>query len=499
VSTLGLDIGTTGCKAVAFDDRGRELASAYRAYPVLTPRDGWAELDSAEVCESCLAVIAEAAGACSADPVRALAVSSQGEACTPVDADGKILDRAMVSFDTRSARIAESFSAEFGPEKLYRITGATAHPMFTLFKLLWVRENRPEVWAAARAFYCFEDLLHHRLGLDPAISWPMAGRTMMFDVQAHEWNAEILDAVGLTPDRLARPLASGTPVGTIPPAVARELSLPDGVIVAAGGHDQTVGALGVGAGAPGRAMYATGTVECICPAFAQPQFSDELFRSNLCTYDHAAEGMYATVAFCLTGGNILQWFRDQFGAAEVARAAAQGVSPYELLLAEMPPEPGRAMVLPYFTPAGTPYFDVTTPGAIVGLRLTTTRGEIVRALLEGVAYEMRLNLEILGRSGLAVEQLIVSGGGARSAVWTQLKADVLGKEISTATVAETGCLGAAILARAALDGGSIADLAAEMIRPGDLVAPDPARAAHYAERFKTYRRLYPALRDVGAL
>jgi xylulokinase len=329
------------------------------------------------------------------------------------------------------------------------------------------------------------------------MSWPLAGRTMLFDVRAHRWAPRILDELGLAAERLPRTLPSGAPVGTIPSGVARDLGLPEGVLVVAGGHDQTCAALGVGVTSGGRAVWATGTVECICPAFAQPRFDAELMRSNLCTYDFTARGMYTTVAFSLTGGNILKWFRDQFGAGELAQARDRGVSAYELLLAQMPAQPAGLLVLPYFTPSGTPYFDAHAAGAILGLSLSTTRGEVVRALLEGVALEMRLNIDILERAGLGVEEYVASGGGARSRAWVQLKADVSGRPISTVGVTESGCLGAAMLARAAREGAPLDEVAHQMIKPTGRVEPDPARARIYDERFAAYRELYPALTSFG--
>lgn len=494
MSWLGLDIGSTGCKAVAFAGSGRELAAAYREYPVLSPREGWAEIDSRRVMRLCCEVVRETAQACGRDRVRGLGISSQGEAFTPVGPRGEILGNAMLSFDTRAAEIAGAWSRAFGRERLYRITGHTAHPMFSLFKLLWLKRHQPRIWARSRRFHCFEDLMHLKLGVEPAMSWPMAGRTMLFDVMKHGWSDRVLRAAGVRRERLPRTLASGSRVGTIPADRARMLGLPAGVVVAAGGHDQTCAALGVGITSPGKAMYATGTTECICPAFSRPRFSGELFRSNLCTYDYTVKGMYTTVAFSLTGGNILKWFRDEWGQREVAEAVRRKVSPYELILETVAPEPTRLMVLPYFTPSGTPYFDTRVAGAILGLRLTTTRAQVLRALLEGVAFEIRLNIEILERSGIRLRELFASGGGARSRAWTQLKADVIGKPITTVPVSETGCLGAAMLARAAVTGASLPALVRRMTRKGKVVRPDPKRAAHYRKRFAAYRELYPALR-----
>ncbi len=494
MSYLGIDIGTTGCKAGVFSADGRLLALAYREYPLLSPELGWAELDSSQVIDACLNVIQEAVSASGGDAVRAMGISCQGEAFTPVDRQGTYLANAMVSSDARAAAIAVEWSRQFGAQRLYERTGHTPHPMFTLYKLLWLRDHRPEVWARADKFYCFEELLQARLGLQPAISWPLAGRTMLFNVREHRWEQEILAALGMEDSRLAPPVASGTVVGEVAPSVAAELGLSQGVKVVAGGHDQPCGALGAGVVRPAMAMYATGTVECICPAFAEPIFNENLMRSNLCTYDHAAPGMYTTVAFSLTGGNLLRWFRDQWGQPEMDEARRSGADPYDLLLRAMPSEPTDLTVLPYFTPSGTPYFDPETPGAILGLRLSTTRGQVLRGLLEGVALEMRLNVEILDQAGLAIREFRAIGGGAKNVKLTQLKADVLDRPITTLAVTEAGCLGVAMLACAADTGAAPQDLAAAWVQPQQVVEPDPNRAKIYREKSDVYRRLYPWLK-----
>lgn len=493
---MGVDVGTSGCKAVVFDNDGRQLGAAYREYDLITTDQGGAELDSRAVMQKCLEVIGQSATAAGRGTVRGIGISSQGEAFTAVDHKGNPLTNGMVSSDVRSLPYVEQWVPRFGAERLYNITGHTAHPMFTLFKILWLRDRQPAVWNRADKFLCYEDLLQAQLGLDPAIGWPLAGRTMLFDVRQHTWHEDILAAVGLRPEQLARPLASGTVVGTIPGDMARDLGLGAGAIVVTAGHDQPCGALGAGVTSPGMAMYATGTVECITPVFAAPVFTEELRRSNLCTYDHAMPGMYVTAAFSLTGGNILKWFRDEFGAHEVAAAEATGSSAYERLLRAASPKPTSLLVLPYFTPSGTPYFDTRTKGAILGLSLSTQRGEILRALLEGVAFEMRLNLDILARSGCPIQELRAIGGGAKSKFWTQLKADILGTPITTLHVHEAGCLGAAMLARAADTGEPVTELASRWVQPAADCTPNPATSGYYDERFALYRQLYPALKEI---
>lgn len=494
---LGIDIGTTGCKAVAFNEQGNQVSDAYREYPVISKEEGWAELDSRQVMDSCFEVIREAVAGCPAT-IEGLGISSQGEAFTPVDKDGNAIGNGMVSFDTRAAKIAETWSRCYGEQKLYEITGHTPHTMFTIFKLLWVKENQPEVWGKADKLLCFEDLLQYHLGVDPAMGWSLAGRTMMFDVNSHQWNQEILDHVGITADQLARPLPSGTVSGTIPHKIAQQLGLQDGVIVVTGGHDQACGALGAGVISPGTAMYATGTVECITPAFSDLVLSEQLFKSNLCTYDFSVKDMYTTVAFSLTGGNILKWYRDEFGQQEKLEADNNpgGTNAYELIVSKMPAKPTSLMVLPYFTPTGTPYFDTEATGSILGLKLTTTRDEFVKALLEGVTFEMKLNLDILDQSGIHIKELRAIGGGAKSPIWSQLKADVLNTPITTVEVTEAGCLGCAMLACAAKTGEDVKNIAGRWVKMGRVIEPKPGNAEIYAEKFKRYKTLYPTLKPL---
>jgi len=271
----------------------------------------------------------------------------------------------------------------------------------------------------------------------------------------------------------------------VPQMISDKLGLATGAMLVAGGHDQPCGALGAGVTLPGMAMYATGTVECITPAFAEPVFGEALRDSNLCTYDHTVPGMYVTAAFSLAGGNILKWFRDEF---------APGQS-YSDLLSTVTPEPTALQVLPYWTPSGTPHFDVNTPGAITGLRLRTKRGELLRALLEGVALEMRLNLEILRGAGCRIDELRAIGGGAKSEWWTQLKADILGCPITTPDVTDAGCLGVAMLACAADTQISLRELSSRWVRTTTTFRPRAHYGRIYAEKFATYKEFYRTLKQ----
>lgn len=495
---LGIDIGTTGCKATAFDATGRECARAYREYPTQSPAPGWYELDVGLVLANCFEVIREASGVVSSeDPVRALGVSSQGEAFTLLDGAGACLCPAMVSFDTRSRPQMHAFTKEFGAHELYSITGHSPHTLFSLFKLLWIRDQQPDVWRRAAHVLCMADLLAWKLTGRMATTPNMAARTMLFDVRRLEWSEPILDAVGLRRAMLPEPLEPGRSFGSIGRECAAQLGLNEGVAVTIGGHDQSCGALGAGATGSGVAAYSIGSVECITPVFDRCVLDDTMRRANLATYPYLVGGLYTTVAFNTTGGSLLRWYRDTFGPAMAGPAGTADTGIYDRILSEIPGSPTSLLVLPHFASTGTPWFDPAPLSAVLGLNLGTTRGTFVKGLLEGVTYEMRLNLAQLERAGVSIDVLRASGGGARSDAWLQIKADILNTPIERLGTSEAGCLGAAMLAAHAVgEAGSLPELSARWVSPCRRFEPDPARAEQYAARYRIYADLYETLASV---
>ncbi|MHC4872771.1 MAG: FGGY-family carbohydrate kinase [Planctomycetota bacterium] len=496
MSYLGIDIGTSGCKAVIFEEDGSQLGSAHQSYEIISSQPSYAELDSKEVMEKCCAVIKTAVVEAKGSPVTGICISSQGEAFTPVGDNNEIIGNGMVSSDSRASSLVDEWTKKFGRERLYEITGHTAFSMFSLFKLLWLKENDSALFEQSKKFYCYEELLHMTLGLDPAISWPMAGRTMLFDINSHIWSEEILAALNLDTSRLARTLPTGSEVGTIPDDVANQLGLPSGVKVYTGGHDQTVCALGSGVIEEGTAMYAAGTVECICPVLSKPHKSEELYRNNLCCYDFTLKGKYTTVGYSLTGSNIFEWFKNNFGQLEILESEKTDNNVYELLLKTMDNKPTDLLVLPYFTPSGTPYFDAETKGAIVGLTLNTTRSEILKALLEGVSLEMRLNLDIMEKSGMKIEKFIAAGGATRSRDWVQLKSNVLNRPITVIEIDEAGCFGAAMIACSAQTGQPLDKLTSANITEVMQITPNPEQTEFYNQKFEKYKKLYPQISQI---
>ncbi len=496
MSYLGIDVGTTGCKVIAFDEEGAILAQAYREYPLYYPQNGWIELDAEEVWGKILECLREVAQKTRLDPPVSLGISAQGEAVVPVDEGGWALARSIVTFDRRGDEFVPFFREHIGEEQFFNITGMTLSGIGTVNKILWWKKYAPEAFQKARYFLCFEDFVLFRLGVPPAISFPLAARTMMFDVQRGAWSEEILGLSGIEPERLACPYPSGAGVGEVARAIREELGLPRGIVVATGGHDQPCGALGAGVIRSGLAMDATGTVECIAPAIPHFVRGETMWRNNLCCYHHTFPGLYVTLVYNFTGGVILRWFRDQFAGEEKERSKVSGRDVYDLLLEDLPEEPTNLWVLPHFTMTGTPYLDAHSLGMVVGLTLNTTKKEFIKALLEGVSFEMKLNLSLLEEAGIEVKRLRAIGGGAKSPVWLRLKADVYGLPVETLSVSEAACFGAALLGRKARENiKNLGNLVEELVKVKEVYEPDAWRSAVYRERFGVYRRLYPALKE----
>ena len=498
MSLLGLDVGTTGTKAVVFDLDGRIIASAYREYPLISPQPGWQELDPNHVWNCVKSVLMEVGRATRNNPIQSMAVSCQGEACHPVARDGTCLANSLVTFDGRTADAPAWWLERMSRYDITRISGMPLHGMYTINKIMWFKQHRPDLYAKTWKFFCFEDYVHFRLGLDPVMSYPLAARTMAFDIHAGDWSDELLGLAGIAKDLLSDTAPSGEIVGVIPDSVADGMGLPRGIVVATGGHDQPAGALGAGVLTSGEAMYATGTVECICAVFDSFRLTQEAVDGNVCCYPSCVPGLYTSLAFNFTGGALLKWYRDTFAGLEQQQALDTGRDVYDIICEQVPDEPEHLLVLPHFTMTGTPHFDTMSRGAIAGLTFNTTRAQIVSAILSGVTYEMKLNLEVLCSAGVNIKRLRAIGGGAKSPVWVQRKADIMGIPVAVLETTEAASLGVAMLGgKAAGIVYDIGEMANEVVRIKYVCDPSGKRNAVYESLFAAYRELYPAMRSIN--
>jgi xylulokinase len=360
---------------------------------------------------------------------------------------------------------------------------------------MWIKRHRPDLYGRMSRYLTFEDFAQLRMGLQPRIDYSMAARTMAFDIHRKCYSERICRLADVSPDLFSPAVPTGHVVGALGKRAAGELGLAEGCLVCAGSHDQPAGALGSGVIDPGVAMDATGTVECFAVAMEQPVVNEVMLRNNLACYPHAAPRRYVSLAYNFTGGSLLRWARDTIALAEQAEAERRGVDVYEVMIERMSEEPTRILVLPHFTMAGTPHMDPSPVGAVVGLTLGTTRGELLRALLEGVSYELKLNLDILARAGVEVREFRAIGGGAKSDFWLQLKADMYNRPVVRLRVAEAASLGMAMVAGVALGVyDSAAEVVSELVVPQETFTPRAEPAAYYDEMLDRYRGLYPALK-----
>lgn len=497
MSLLGLDIGTTGCKAVALNEEGALLSGAYREYSLLHPKPGWVELDANLLWEKVKEVIFEVASKTHFDPIKALSVSTQGEAVVPIAKDGRPFYNFIISFDSRTESQCQWWQEKIGKEEIFQITGMPLHPMYTINKIMWLKENRPDIYRKAYKFLCVEDFVIFKLVAFPAIDYSLAARTMCFDIREKKWSEKILSLAGVSQELLSIPKPSGYPVGKINPRIAEELTLKKDVIVTAGGHDQPCGALGAGVVSPGLVMNAIGTSDVLCPAIKEPLLSKKMLANNYCCYPHTCPDMYTTISVNFTGGLLLKWYRDTFCFEEKMEAKRAGRDVYDIIVEKVSPEPVDVYVLPHFVGSGTPTLDSKSKGAILGLSIDTTKEDISRAILDSNNYDLRLNMDKLQQIGIPIEEIRTIGGGARSKKWLQLRADVLGKRVCTLKVSEAASLGAAILAGVGINSfTSPQEGARQWVKIDRVFEPDIKRHSQYRERYQNYLKIYPALKEL---
>ena len=495
MSLLGIDVGTSGCKAAVFSEDGRMLDLAYEEYDYQCPQPGWAELDSLKIWRQVKRTIAQAVAEAKGNPVKAVCVSSLGESVVPVTASRKILGPALLNFDLRGEEYLNELRGLIRAEQLYQINGNTLGNQYTLTKLKWIKQHQPELYQQAQVFLPWSGFISFMLGADAKADYSLANRTLLFDLERRDWSDKLLDLAQLDREKLPATVPSGAVIGSVAPGIAAELGLPAGIPIVSGAHDQCCNGVGCGVLAPGQALYGMGTYLCLTPVFEQRPETSLMIERGLNTEHHAVPGQYVCFLYN-QGGALVKWFRNTFAAVERQQAQASGEDLYALLLAEMPEDLSQVMVLPHFTATGPPDFITDSCGVMAGLKLETSRGEILKGLIEAMTFYIRATFETLPGAGLAVEDFRAVGGGSKSDVWIQISADILGRPIIRPEVNEAGVLGAAILAGVgcgifpSLEAG-----AGTMVRLGRTFDPDPNKQVLYAERFAKYQRLWPLMAD----
>ncbi len=492
---MGIDIGTSGCKAGVFALDGRCLADAYREYPTLHPCPGWSELDSRQVWQSVMEVIADSAARSAADPVTALCASSMGEAMVPVKHDRTIVGSSILSSDTRGADYIQALKEQIGQAAFYEINPNILGTNYALPKLLWLREHDPRQYEAADIFLLWGDMVGFMLGADPVTNPAHANRTLLFDIHLEDWSDRLLTWSRIERTKLPRIMPSGTVSGIVANAMAARLGLPKKVKVVVGGHDQCCNSLGAGIVRAGRAVCGIGSFACITPTFDRIPAAPPMLESGLNVEHHVLPGLYVSFLYN-QAGTLVKWFRNTFAAAD-AQLAGPDADLYELLGREIPAAPTGLLTLPYFEITGPPDFVPDACGVIAGLKTSTTRGEILKSIMECATFYFVDSLSALERLGISASEFIATGGGARSDPWLQIKADIFGVPFARPRITEGSVLGAAMLAGLATgELRSPAEGAECFVRIERVFEPDPKRHAIYRERHALYRQFFPRLRDL---
>lgn len=492
---IGLDIGTTGCKAALFDSDGTLMTSARREYPISIPNPTWAEQNAEIIWTLAQEALTEIIAQSSTRKVAAVGLSVQGEAIIPVNNKGTALRPAILGMDTRTGDQNNWLRAHFGAERLFEMTGMPIHTINTLPKLIWLKEHEPEIWRSADRFLLYEDFIIYKMTGQAVISRCLASRTQLYDLKADSWCADILTAIELSPERLSVVAQPGVAVGKMRPELAETLGFIEPPLVVTGGHDQACGALGVGLTRAGMAMVSTGTAEVMEITLDAPVLNNTLYQGNISVYAHVVPGIYLAMTLNHSGGLLLRWFRDTFGQEELRQAQNSGGDAYDFILKNASPDPSSLLVLPHFSGSGTPTFDTASKGAILGLTFATTRTEVAKAILEGLTFELRLNLDLLKAGGVDISELRAIGGGARSQLWVQLKADITRIPVAVPRITEAACWGAALLA--GHGAGIFPDIQTQRVKIEKHFQPDPVRAEQYQRRYQLYQALYPALAPIN--
>jgi len=493
---LGIDVGTGGTRAIVVRGDGRVVGSATADHPPFaSPQIGWAEQQPEDWWRAATLAVRDALsnGRVSGADVACVGFSGQMHGAVMLDAHDVPVRPALMWCDVRTARQSLDLTERIGAERLIQLTCNPALPNFTLTKLLWTRDHEPERWSRVRSVMLPKDYVRFRLTGERATDVADASGTLMLDVARRRWSDEMLQAAGV--DRALLPALYESPdvCGAVSFSGAEATLLTAGTPVVAGAGDQAAGATGMGVVTPAAVSATIGTSGVVFAATDRPAVDP---RGRLHTFCHAIPGRWHVMGVTQAAGFSLRWFRDQL-APDVARGDGD---PYDRLTAEAATvAPGAEGLLwaPYLMGERTPHLDPAARGALVGLTASHTRAHIVRAILEGVAFSLKETLTIFDEMRVPVGRVRLGGGGARSALWRQIQADVYGRDVEIVEAEEGAAYGAAILAGVGARLWPSVDAACDaIVRVAARVPAIPANVPTMKAAYAAYRRVYPAIKSI---
>ncbi|MBQ6614289.1 MAG: carbohydrate kinase [Clostridia bacterium] len=479
----GLDVGTTGCKLSVYDDKGNFVANSYKEYEVSRVA-GAHEVDATMIFNAVCTVISDIARD---HTLAAIGVTTFGETFTVLDENDNVLLPSMLYTDPRGEEEVKELCEKLGEDRLTYISGVKPHQMYSLPKAMWIKKNHPEVFAKAKRILLMEDYIVYMLSGNAVIDYSLAARTMALDIRNKCWSKEIFSAAGIDEKLFSALAPAGNLAGEVRPEMAEKLGLKGSVKIVNGSHDQVASAVGCGVFEVGQAVDGTGTVECVTPVFDCVPENETLYEEGYSVVPYVFDGTYVCYALSFTGGAAIKWFRDNLSTEKS----------YAKLDASVGKAPTGILIMPHFAGAANPYMDNGSKAAIVGLGIEHTSADVYKAMMEGVTYEIMMNIEHLESFGIKPKKLYATGGGATSEVWMQIKADILGRPITSVCAKEVGACGTCMLAGVAI--GLYKDLAeakSYFVKEGRSVMPNPENTKTYAKYFGAYKQIYNAVRPI---
>jgi len=483
---VGLDVGTGGARAVAVDESGRVVTEASSEYPLASPRPGWTEQDPADWWEGAreaLGRVAAEVGKAGGE-VAGIGLTGQMHGSVFLDASDAVIRPALLWNDQRTGPQCEEITRAVGEERLISIAGNPALTGFQAPKVVWLRDEEPDNFGRIARVLLPKDYVRLRLTGEYATDASDAAGTLFLDVQARDWSEEILDALEIPAGWMPKVYEGPEGTGALNGSVAEELGLPAGIPVAAGGGDNAAAAVGTGIVGPGLVNSSVGTSGVL---FAHARDFNPDPSGRLHAFCHAVPGAYHLMGVTLSAGGSLSWWRETVGGDydELVEAAS-----------EIPPGSEGLVFLPYLSGERTPHLDPKARGAFFGLTARHGAAHMTRAVMEGVVFSLRDSLEIMRGLGVPVEDVRATGGGARSALWRGLQADIYDTPIRRTVADEGPAYGAALLAGVASDVYTDVDEASSVVELREEVTePDPERVKAYEQHYEVYRSLYPATKS----
>lgn len=492
---LSVDIGTESARAALLSPEGKMLASASREYSLACPRPGWAEQDPDDWWAATVANLRDCLAQAPGAEVAGIGIGGQMHATVPVDRGGRLASHAALLWcDKRSASLCERVAAGDPDLTLHRLTGNAPVAAWTGFKLAWLKENQPEVYQGAETFLSCSGYLNYRLTGVRAMDFSEASGSFLFDARRRAWSPELCALLGVDQAKLPEIHESAALVGGVTRQAAVETGLREGTPVVCGGGDMMCILLGAGITTFGQACDITGTAADLSVYTERPLADPRLMHLH-----HVVPGGgWISFGILDAGGGSLRWFRDTFAKPEVAEARMKSLSPYDLLAAEAagtPPGAEGLFYLPYLLGERT-LGSAASRGVFFGLTTRHSRGHCVRAIMEGVTYDLRQTLDLIEQEGAASAEIRAIAGGARSPLWCQIKADIYRKRILTLRNFEGGVVGGAILAGLGIGMyGGVVEAARRVVGVDREFTPGPAEAERYERRYRFFRRLHDRFQE----